>query len=210
MDMLASCDHCDRKVRHGRESTYNNHRCRCDPCRAAIAAYRVRYQATDAGRAAMARYDASEKGRAKKARYYATDKGRAAKARENAASRVKYGRAYAAAALARYQATDKGRAAGAATTRRRRAQKAGAMQVIQIAGTDCALCHKPLTGSRFPDLMATTIGHEPPLSRLAELGYPPVYERPEHWGCNRAKGTRTDQELQLMKSSPDIAPSAAP
>ncbi len=31
---------------------------------------------------------------------------------------------------------------------------------------------------------------------------------PEHWGCNRVKGIRTDQELQLMKSSPDIVPSA--
>lgn len=158
-------------IQHGLAGTYNNHRCRCDLCSAAKAAYDAQYRATDAHRAAMI---------VCQARYNATDAGRAANA----------------AAVVRYHATDAFRAVAVATEARRRVRKAGVTLVIRSVSTDCALCLSPLTDARWPDPMATTIGHEPPLSRLAELGHPPVYERPEHWGCNIRKGAKTDQELQ--------------
>jgi hypothetical protein len=50
-------------------------------------------------------------------------------------------------------------------------------------------------GERYPDPLFTSTGHEPPLSRLAALGYDWVLERPEHLVCNWAKLARTDQEM---------------
>lgn len=39
------------KLVHGRTSTYNNHRCRCEECTKAQRAYMKKYRATKAGRA---------------------------------------------------------------------------------------------------------------------------------------------------------------
>jgi len=217
--MAEDCNHCDRKVHHGRVGTYTNHRCRCELCRAARAAYSASYLASDAGRAVRARYGASEKRRYSKARYQSTgtgralhaarvaryrstDKGRTAVAAKDARYRVTE---KARATDARYRASDRGRAANAAANVRRRSRAAGATLVIRSSGGDCGVCSQLLTDARWPDPKATTIGHEPPLSRLAALGHPPVLERPEHLICNLRKGTRTVQELQSINFSPDIA-----
>lgn len=78
-------------------------------------------------------------------------------------------------------------------TLRRKARKAGVRRV-RVQASTCGVCLGPLIPAlEWPHPMATTVGHEPPLSR-AEIGSV-VIERPEHWSCNVRKGTRTDLEM---------------
>jgi hypothetical protein len=81
---------------------------------------------------------------------------------------------------------------------RRRAQKARVEVVVHLKVTWCWLCGDALDPTaQYPDLMATEGGHEPPFARLPEEGLKWQVLRPEHKGCNAAKGTYTDQELGL-------------
>ena len=48
---------------------------------------------------------------------------------------------------------------------------------------------------RWPDPMAYTVGHEPPLAAAERDGWRIVAERPEHLVCNQRKNVRTDAEL---------------
>jgi len=80
--------------------------------------------------------------------------------------------------------------------RARRVRRTGIETVIRMDSTSCALCHMALNPKAvFPDPMSTTIGHEPPLSRLEEMGATMVIERPEHLKCNLIKGSKLDSEL---------------
>jgi hypothetical protein len=81
--------------------------------------------------------------------------------------------------------------------RRREARAAVTLRII----VDSDICGVPTCGEPlvieavYPDPLATTIGHEPPLSRLKDLGITTVTERKEHWKCNRWKNRRLDSEL---------------
>lgn len=88
----------------------------------------------------------------------------------------------------------------AARTRRRRAAKAGVVITVYISSVCCVpTCLLPLVPTAvWPDPNATTIGHEPPLSRAKGLGVTTVIERPEHWVCNSMKHTKLDSELVLV------------
>jgi len=86
----------------------------------------------------------------------------------------------------------------AAAVHKRRERKVGAKITIHQISDICCVptCGKPLLPNlKFPDPMSTTIGHEPPLSRLGELGVTTVTERPEHWICNQHKHNKLDSEL---------------
>lgn len=76
--------------------------------------------------------------------------------------------------------------------RRRRLAKAGILLVINVSSTECGVCFEPLTDLPYPDPMATSIGHEPPLIIAQREGWTTVVERPEHLICNLRKGERTD------------------
>jgi hypothetical protein len=66
-----------------------------------------------------------------------------------------------------------------------------------IESDECGVCHETLQPRAvWPDPMATTIGHEPPVSRIRE-GFTEGVRRPEHWVCNRiVKHARLDAELK--------------
>lgn len=81
---------------------------------------------------------------------------------------------------------------------RRRVRKRGVVLVIRIASDICGVCLDPL----YPDLrhghpLATTVGHEPPLSVASRDGWLVVTERPEHAACNKRKKVRLDCELTV-------------
>jgi len=79
---------------------------------------------------------------------------------------------------------------------RHRARKRGVLIVREISSA-CGVCGRSLLCElRWPHPMATTVGHEPPLSRATPGSV--VVERPEHWSCNSRKGTRTDAELRSL------------
>lgn len=86
----------------------------------------------------------------------------------------------------------------AANNRRRRARKRG-LTVVRLSADTCQTpgCPNPVLhpDKVYPHPLATTAGHEPPISRCVELGITEVVERPEHWGCNARKGTRLDSEM---------------
>lgn len=61
----------------------------------------------------------------------------------------------------------------------------------------CAICGEDLVLSHpYPDPQSVTEGHEPPIAWMSQ--HPeyagPLVLRPEHWGCNAAKGDRPDWE----------------
>lgn len=80
--------------------------------------------------------------------------------------------------------------------RSRKVAKAGIILVVKVDATECGVCQESLQPERtHPDPLATTVGHEPPLTVAARDGWTVVAERPEHLGCNLRKGVRTDAEL---------------
>jgi len=90
------------------------------------------------------------------------------------------------------------------SVRMRRVRKAGVTKTIRFDSDICSVptCQTLLVpGVKFPHPMSTTIGHEPPLSRLSELGVTTVTERPEHWICNQHKSARLDSELLAASRS---------
>lgn len=78
---------------------------------------------------------------------------------------------------------------------RRRVRRARVLLVVRVEASACGVCLQPLTAERYPHPMATTIGHEPPLSVAEREGWTVVAERPEHHRCNKSKGAHTDAEL---------------
>ena len=66
-----------------------------------------------------------------------------------------------------------------------------------IRSDECGVCGEALQPyAVWPDPMATTIGHEPPISRASE-GFTEGVRRPEHWICNRiVKHARLDSEIE--------------
>ena len=67
-----------------------------------------------------------------------------------------------------------------------------------VESDECGVCGEALQPRAvWPDPMATTIGHEPPLSRISE-GFTEGVRRPEHWVCNRiVKHARLDTEIAV-------------
>jgi hypothetical protein len=88
---------------------------------------------------------------------------------------------------------------------RKRLRRASAYPRMEPWPTDCQVCGKPIDADLvYPDRLAETPGHEPP---IAWLDRHPEYPgtcviRPEHWGCNQAKGDRPDWELPFNPGDP--------
>lgn len=79
------------------------------------------------------------------------------------------------------------------STRRRNRERA--VKIVKVVSDTCGVCGIQLYPKAvWPDDLATTRGHEPPLSR-AQPG-DTVTVRPEHWICNQAKGSMTDEEYR--------------
>jgi hypothetical protein len=95
----------------------------------------------------------------------------------------------------RYATSPKGRLVRARDGERRRTTRLGVALVIRLNDDLCGVCLAPLTVEAWPSPLATTIGHEPPLSIVRREGWTVVVERPEHLICNQRKSGRLDAEL---------------
>lgn len=83
-----------------------------------------------------------------------------------------------------------------AEVNRRRAFKKGVLLTVHVESEVCGVCEEPLTDRQWPDPLATTVGHEPPLAVVAREGWLIVTERPEHFVCNMWKKDRLDMEME--------------
>jgi 5-methylcytosine-specific restriction endonuclease McrA len=130
-----------------------------------------------------------------KAKAKARDKARSQTPARKALRQTPRFKAFALAGAHRYNRSPEGKVNSGVQSRKRRAWKAQVEVrfLVQTERAVCLTCGHPFEGT-FPKLLAKTVGHEPPLSRL-DPALRWTTEYPECWGCNSAKGMRTNAEL---------------